>query len=141
MLSLGCDAGIRYDERLEFDMIANPIGPRRRRFATATAPAYLERRGRSSHPCELLDHDCVRGRFPSGAMTDWEFERDGEMVKIEPTGPRIVRVGAATALAVDAAIAGVLLHIDTHDFEADERAGRSDRVLYPAIQPIGARTR
>src|SRR6202795_2940243 len=28
VLSIGCDAGIRYDERLEQDMIAIPIGPR-----------------------------------------------------------------------------------------------------------------
>jgi len=28
MLAAGCDAGIRYDERLERDMVAIPIGPR-----------------------------------------------------------------------------------------------------------------
>ena len=39
-------------------------------------------------------------------MTAWEFERDGEVVKVEPTGPLIVRVGAATDLAVEAAVAG-----------------------------------
>ncbi len=46
MLAAGCDAGIRYDERLEQDMIAVPIGPRVQRFATAASPAYLDRRGR-----------------------------------------------------------------------------------------------
>src|SRR5580658_1599170 len=44
MLAAGCDAGIRYDERLEQDMIAIPIGPRVQRFATAAAPAYLAER-------------------------------------------------------------------------------------------------
>jgi DNA-binding transcriptional LysR family regulator len=106
MLATGCDAGIRYDERLEQDMIAIPIGPRHQRFATAASPAYLDRRGRPQHPRDLLDHACLRGRFSSGAMTAWEFERDGEVVKVEPTGPLIVRVGAATDLAVDAAVAG-----------------------------------
>jgi DNA-binding transcriptional LysR family regulator len=106
MLATGCDAGIRYDERLEQDMIAIPIGPRHQRFATAASPAYLDRRGRPQHPRDLLDHACLRGRFTSGAMTAWEFERDGEVVKVEPTGPLIVRVGAATDLAVDAAVAG-----------------------------------
>jgi DNA-binding transcriptional LysR family regulator len=37
----------------------------------------------------------------------WEFERDGEVVKVEPSGPLLVQVGAATDLAVDAAIAGI----------------------------------
>jgi DNA-binding transcriptional LysR family regulator len=106
VLAAGCDAGIRYEERLEQDMIAIPIGPRVQRFATAASPAYLSRHGRPTHPRELLDHICVRGRFGSGAMTVWEFEREGEIVKIDPTGPLIVRAGAATDLAVDAAVAG-----------------------------------
>ena len=106
MLAAGCDAGIRYDERLEQDMIAIPIGPREQRYATAASPAYLDRRGRPEHPRDLLDHDCLRGRFASGAMPVWEFERDGEVVKVDPTGPLIVRIGAAVDLAVDAAIAG-----------------------------------
>jgi len=39
-------------------------------------------------------------------MPPWEFERDGEMVRIDPTGPLIVRAGGATDLAVNAAITG-----------------------------------
>ncbi|CAO4146493.1 LysR family transcriptional regulator [Methylorubrum extorquens] len=107
VLAAGCDAGIRYDERLEQDMIAVPIGPRQQRFATAAAPAYLDRHGHPQHPSELLDHACIGGRFASGATIAWEFERDGEVVRVNPSGPLIVRVGAATDLAVDAAVAGV----------------------------------
>jgi len=107
ILAAGCDAGIRYDERLEKDMIAVPIGPRVQRFAAAASRAYLERRGRPRHPRDLLAHACLRGRFASGALTTpWEFERAGETVRIEPSGPLLVQVGAATDLAVDAAIAG-----------------------------------
>lgn len=39
-----CDAGIRYDERLEQDMVALPIGPRFQRFAAAASPRYLDDR-------------------------------------------------------------------------------------------------
>ena len=106
VLAAGCDAGIRYDERLEQDMIALPIGPRVQRYATAASPAYLDRCGRPDHPRDLLAHACLRGRFASGAMNAWEFERDGEIVTVEPSGPLIVRIGAATDLAVDAAVAG-----------------------------------
>lgn len=107
VLATGCDAGIRYDDRLEQDMIAVPIGPRVQRFATAAAPAYLDRHGRPDHPRELLGHACLRSRFSSGKMTTpWEFERDGEEVQVDPTGPLIVRVGGATDLGVEAAIAG-----------------------------------
>jgi DNA-binding transcriptional LysR family regulator len=106
VLAAGCDAGIRYDERLEQDMIAVPIGPRVQRFATAASPAYLDRYGRPQHPRELLKHACLRGRFSSGQMTQWEFECGGEVVRVDPSGPLLVQVGAATDLAVDAAIAG-----------------------------------
>ncbi len=62
MVASGCDAGIRYDERLEQDMIALPIGPRVQRFATAASPAYLHARGLPDHPRELLDHAvCAAG--------------------------------------------------------------------------------
>ncbi|MDC0713247.1 LysR family transcriptional regulator [Stigmatella sp. ncwal1] len=106
VLAAGCDAGIRYDDRLEQDMIAVPIGPRVQRFATAASPAYLEHHGRPAHPRDLLGHACLRSRFSSGTMTPWEFERDGEVVRVDPAGPLIVRVGGATDLSVDAAIAG-----------------------------------
>ncbi len=106
VLAAGCDAGIRYDDRLEQDMIAVPIGPRVQRFAAAASRAYLDHHGRPEHPGALLGHACLRGRFPSGSMAAWEFERDGEVVRVDPTGPLIVRAGGATDLAVDAAIAG-----------------------------------
>ena len=106
VLAAGCDAGIRYDERLEKDMIAVPIGPRVQRFAAAASAAYLDRRGRPEHPRDLLAHVCLRARFPSGAMPPWEFEHDGEVVKVDPAGALIVQAGAATELSVDAAIGG-----------------------------------
>ena len=107
IIAAGCDAGIRYDERLEQDMIAVPIGPRIQRFATAAAPAYLDARGRPTHPRDLLDHGCLRGRFTSGAITSpWEFERDGEIVRIEPKGPLVASVAGAVDLLVDVAVAG-----------------------------------
>jgi DNA-binding transcriptional LysR family regulator len=132
VLASGCDAGIRYDERLEQDMVAIPIGPREQRFAAAASPAYLDRRGRPRHPRDLLEHACLRGRFPSGAMTTWEFERDGKIVKLDPTGPLIVRVGAAADLAVDAAIAGSGI---VYLFEDWLRPHLETGVLEPVLEP------
>jgi DNA-binding transcriptional LysR family regulator len=132
VLAAGCDAGIRYDERLEQDMIAVPIGPRIQRFATAAAPAYLDRRGRPAHPRDLLDHACLRGRFASGVMEPWEYERNGEVVRVDPTGPLLVGIGGATDLAVDAAIAGtgVVQH-----FEDWLRPHLDSGALEPILEP------
>lgn len=108
VLASGCDAGIRYEEKLEQDMIAVPIGPRIQCYATAAAPGYLDRHGRPAHPRELLDHACLVGRFASGSMTTpWEFERDGEILRVEVQGPLVVSVGAGVDLTVDMAIAGL----------------------------------
>ncbi|HZF85518.1 MAG TPA: LysR family transcriptional regulator [Burkholderiaceae bacterium] len=106
LVASGCDAGIRYDERLEQDMVAVPIGPRTQRFATAASPAYLDRHGRPEHPSDLLHHACLRGRFASGTVPPWDFERAGESVRVDPAARMVVRLGAAVDLAVDAAIAG-----------------------------------
>jgi DNA-binding transcriptional LysR family regulator len=107
LLAAGCDAGIRYDERLEQDMIAIPIGPRVQRFASAAAPTYLDRRGRPDHPRDLLGHACLPGRLSSGGLAAWEFERHGEIIKIDPAGPLVTRIGAAVDLSVAAAVAGM----------------------------------
>jgi DNA-binding transcriptional LysR family regulator len=105
VLAAGFDAGIRYEERLEQDMIAVPIGPRLQRFAAAAAPAYLATHGRPQHPKDLLDHACIRHRFLSGVtLSSWEFERNGEVVRINPTGPLIA---TAADLEISAAIAGL----------------------------------
>ncbi|ONT15942.1 LysR family transcriptional regulator [Burkholderia cenocepacia] len=133
VLAAGCDAGIRYDERLEQDMIAVPIGPRIQRFATAAAPGYLDRHGRPRHPRDLLDHRCLRGRFASGAMPPWEFERDGEVVRVEPAaGPLLVQIGGATELMVDAAIAGTGI---VHLFEDWLRPHVDSGALEPVLEP------
>jgi DNA-binding transcriptional LysR family regulator len=132
LLAAGCDAGVRYDERLEQDMIAVPIGPRIQRFAAAASPSYLDRHGHPAHPRDLLAHACLCSRFPSGAMPPWEFERDGEVVRIDPTGPLIVRAGGATDLAIDAAVAGagiIYLFEDWLRPRLDD--GALERVLEP----------
>ncbi|AQR63061.1 LysR family transcriptional regulator [Brevundimonas sp. LM2] len=131
VLAAGCDAGIRYEERLEMDMIAVPIGPRRQRFATAGSPAYLDRHGRPDHPRDLLQHACLSGRFSSGALTRWDYERDGETVRIDPTGPLVVSAGCID-LAVDAAVKGLgVIQL----FEDWLTPHLSDGSLEPILQP------
>ncbi|HEX8593837.1 MAG TPA: LysR family transcriptional regulator [Pseudomonas sp.] len=132
MLAAGCDAGIRYDERLEQDMIAIPIGPRVQRCATAASPAYLNARGRPRHPSDLLTHACLRGKFPSGAMPLWEYQRDDETISVDPTGPLIVRIGGAVDLAVQAAIDGLgIVHLFEDWLRPHLESGALEAVLEP----------
>lgn len=104
VLAAGFDAGVRYDERIEQDMIAVPIGPRMQRYATAASPAYLAAHGTPQHPEDLLAHPCIRHRFASGVALPWEFERDGTVVRISPKGPL---VASNIELEIAAAEAGL----------------------------------
>ena len=132
LLAEGCDAGIRYDERLDQDMVALPIGPREQRFAAAASPAYLDRRGRPGHPRELAGHACLRGRFSSGATPAWEFAREGEVLRLDPPGPLVVGIGATTDLGVDAARAGTGI---VYLFEDWLRPFMERGELEPVLQP------
>lgn len=103
----GCDAGIRYDDHLEQDMVALPIGPRTQRFAAAAAPSYLAQNGVPQHPRDLMQHRCLRGRYATGVMAEWEFACEGETLRLQPNGPLTCSIGAAMDLTVQSAIAGV----------------------------------
>lgn len=107
VLAAGCDAGIRYSESLEQDMIAVPIGPKVQQFACAAAPGYISRRGMPAHPHALLEHGCLRLRFPSGNLPPWEFHQGSETLTVNPVPALLVQGGAAADLAVDAAIRGM----------------------------------
>ncbi|WP_281664964.1 LysR family transcriptional regulator [Paraburkholderia fungorum] len=132
VLAIGCDAGIRYDERLEQDMIAIPIGPRVQRFATAAAPDYLDTHGRPEHPRDLLAHACLRGQFAGGATPTWYFEQNGEVLQVNPSGPLLVRPGAAIDLAISTAVAGVgVIHL----FEDMLRPHLDSGALEPILEP------
>ncbi|HEY1719979.1 MAG TPA: LysR family transcriptional regulator [Magnetospirillaceae bacterium] len=132
VFAAGFDAGIRYGERLEQDMIAVPIGPRMQCFATAASPAYLEAYGKPRHPRELLKHRCLVGRFAGGAMIIWEFERDGEVVRVDPTGPLVMQPGAVVEMLVSAAIAGLGI---VCIFEDRLRSAFDDGSLVPILKP------
>ncbi len=65
-------------------------------------------------------------------MMAWEFERDGEVVRVEPTGPLLVRNGVATDLAIDAAVAGTgIIHV----FEDWLRPHLDRGALEPILEP------
>jgi DNA-binding transcriptional LysR family regulator len=65
-------------------------------------------------------------------MTPWEFERDGEVVRVGPSGPLLVSPGAAMDLAVEAAIAGTGI---VHLFESWLRPHLDSGALEPILEP------
>ena len=81
----GFDAGLRFGESLQQDMVAVPVGPAFR-FVTCAAPAYLQQHGIPQTPHELLQHQCMQFRFPSGLKYRWEFQRGQEKMEVATNG-------------------------------------------------------
>jgi DNA-binding transcriptional LysR family regulator len=82
----GFDAGVRFGESLQQDMVAVPLGPPLD-FVVVASPAYLAAHGCPAHPRDLQKHACIRIRFPSGAFYRWEFARGAEQLEVEVDGP------------------------------------------------------
>jgi DNA-binding transcriptional LysR family regulator len=81
----GFDAGVRLAEAVPQDMIAVPLGPYARHVVVG-APSYFANRPRPVAPADLMDHECIRARYPSGALYRWEFERHGEAMRVDVPG-------------------------------------------------------
>jgi DNA-binding transcriptional LysR family regulator len=109
----GFDAGVRYGESLARDMIAVSLVPQQR-FVIAASPDHIAAHGRPAHPTDLLQHACIRHRFTSGALLPWEFEKDGESLRIGPL------TTSSSRLALRAAEGGVGF---IHTFEDYARPG------------------
>jgi DNA-binding transcriptional LysR family regulator len=133
VLAAGYDAGARYDERLEKDMIAVPLaGPQR--FVVVGSPAYFAQHGRPTHPREVLDHACIRHRFTHGTSYAWEFEKDGETIRVQPEGPLVTNSGELEIAAVEAGL-GLMATFEGFVTESIA-AGRMETVLDDWLPPF-----
>lgn len=104
LVGSGYDAGIRIGELIERDMVAVRLGGDIRQLAVA-APAYLAEHGVPQTPKDLLQHRCIRWRWPGQAGPyAWEFFEKGHWFSVSVDGPLIT---SSRAVMVDAALAGV----------------------------------
>lgn len=127
VLAAGFDAGVRYEERVEKDMIAIPLGPRVQRYITAAAPDYLARRGEPQHPRDLLEHATVRHRFQNGVMLPWEFGEGDATIIIAPPSTVLANT---IELEISAAVVGLGVIRTFEEFLKPEiEAGRLITVL------------
>jgi DNA-binding transcriptional LysR family regulator len=80
----GFDAGIRFADTLELDMIARTIGPPLRRSVLASR-SYLDGAGTPLHPGDLANHQVIRYRFPgSQRLEPLSFEVDDQVLRLDP---------------------------------------------------------
>ncbi|WP_085648403.1 MULTISPECIES: LysR family transcriptional regulator [Pseudomonas] len=126
IVAAGFDAGVRFGNRLEADMVSLPIGPTLRSVVVAS-PAFLERHAAPQKPEDLHTLPCIRHRFPSGALYRWEFERGGIDQEIEVNGPLTL---GDVSLMVGPALQGLGLAYVFEDMVSEHlAAGRLVQVL------------
>ncbi|WP_422921064.1 LysR substrate-binding domain-containing protein [Rhizosaccharibacter radicis] len=123
----GFDAGIRFGESVERDMISVRAGPDLRTVVVAT-PGYFRNRPAPASPADLERHDCIGYRLPgSGALLAWEFERDGRQIRLRPSGRLVLNeIGLSLAAIRGGAGLGYMLEDAVAE---DLAAGRLVQVL------------
>jgi DNA-binding transcriptional LysR family regulator len=86
----GFDAGIRWGENVEQDMVAVRVGPDTRLIVVG-APTYFERHPLPQSPTDWERHNCVNYRNVSGGGTfPWTLQRDGKEVRSRTEGQLII---------------------------------------------------
>ncbi|VVT09225.1 LysR family transcriptional regulator [Rhizobium sp. EC-SD404] len=128
IVSAGFDAGIRFGETLEKDMVAVRVGPDLRTIVVAT-PDYFRRNPPPTSPYDLERHACINYRLStSGGLLPWEFSHAGKDIRIQTSGPLVVNDGPLAAAAVRAGAGlGYILEQDVAD---DLASGRLVQVLH-----------
>lgn len=103
IIAEGFDAGLRQESVVPQDMIAVRVGIPEMLLIVAS-PNYLATHGTPQTPGDLLAHECVRARLPSGTIMRWELGKGSSVPEIEVSGRLIL---GTTDLAAKAAAAGM----------------------------------
>lgn len=121
------DAGVRFSETVDKDMIAVPIGPDLQMAAVAS-PAYFAKHPAPKTPRDLVKHRCINLRFPTyGGVNAWEFERHGRKLNIRVDGLLIFNTTTHIAAA---AVGGMgIAYLPEEEFSPYFEEGHLVRVL------------
>ncbi len=132
----GYDAGIRWGENVEQDMVAVRVGPNTRLIVVGT-PAYFERYPRPQSPADLEHHNCLNYRNVTGGGTfPWTLESNGKEVRSRAEGQLII--ADDPDLAVTLILSGAGLGMILEENAAPHlKTGRLVQVLDEWSVPFG----
>jgi len=127
------DAGVRFSETIDKDMIAVPIGPELRMAAVAS-PSYFAKYPVPTTPRDLVKHRCIDVRYPTHGVSPWEFERGGKKLNVRVNGPLIFNTPMHVA---DAAVGGLgIAYLPEAAFSPHIEGGRLVRMLEDWCPPF-----
>ncbi|MET0290068.1 MAG: LysR family transcriptional regulator [Pseudoxanthomonas sp.] len=127
LVAEGFDAGIRFGEHVDKDMIAVRVGPDLRTIVVGT-PDYFSRNPPPQTPADLERHACIGYRLKrTGGLLPWEFEHAGREISIRTRGPLIADEVPLTLAVVRAGVG--LGFVMEHEVADDLANGRLLQVL------------
>jgi DNA-binding transcriptional LysR family regulator len=130
------DAGIRFGEQVERDMIAMRVVGEAR-FLVVGSPDYLARHPAPKSPRDLRDHDCIRNRLPNGAIFGWDFSKNGRVVHAAVTGRLIVNdIDSRRAGRSRIGLPAARLHRGRHRGGSPRACARRLEPLYVGVLPL-----
>jgi DNA-binding transcriptional LysR family regulator len=133
LVAAGFDAGIHLGESIQRDMVAVRVSPDQR-LAVVGSPDYFMSHPKPVTPHELPNHPCINLRGGSAGPYRWEFEKDGETLAVEVSGPLIFD---DANLMIRAATDGLGLTFSFEDYVAPQIAsGSLVRVLEDWCPPF-----
>lgn len=120
------DLALRYGSLPDSALIALPVAPDNQRLLCA-APEWLARHGTPRHPQDLAGHECLCFLLGETVHDHWRFFRDGEVQRVQVSGPRVADDGDAVRRW---AVAGRgIAYKSALDVADDLAAGRLVRLL------------
>jgi len=126
IVGTGFDAGIRFGEQVDRDMIAMRV-MNEARFVVVGSPKYFSRHAAPRVPDDLQHHNCIRSTLPNGTVFGWEFQKKNRRIHAKVQGKLIVD---DIDLSIQAVLGGVGLAYLLYDYIASDIArGRLVTVL------------
>jgi len=121
------DTGVRLGEQVAKDMISVRIASDIR-FAVVGAKSYFAEHAPPQVPQDLIGHTCINLRLSThGGLYAWEFEKDGEELRVRVEGQLIFN---GIFQVLNAAVAGFgLAHVPEDLAQPHLAKGRLVRVL------------
>ena len=133
LVAAGFDAGIHLGESIQRDMVAVRVS-RDQRLAVVGSPDYFASHAKPSSPRDLPNHRCINLRGGSAGPYRWEFEKNGDAVVVDVSGPLVVD---DADLMIRAAIDGLGLTFSFEEYVAPQIAsGALVRVLEDWCSPF-----
>jgi DNA-binding transcriptional LysR family regulator len=133
LVAAGFDAGIHLGESIQRDMVAVRVS-RDQRLAVVGSPEYFASHPKPRSPHDLPTHRCINLRGGSPVPYRWEFEKDGEALVVDVSGPLIAD---DADLMIWAAVDGLGLTFSFEEYVAPQIAsGALVRVLEDWCPPF-----